>query len=833
LKSSLAITATDIFGGVETSSYLVAAVTLLTVARLQAQVVTDGTLGPRTTFRGSQVSIPAQVGQQRGGNLFHSFDQFNIARGNRVAFTGGGDITRVFARVTGGQASTIAGQLANEIPNADLYLINPAGITVNRGASFDVTGTLALVTANNVTFADGNNFTAAPAANEVLTAADPTAFGFLPGNNSTLAVRGANLELGDASLAAPNLVLDAAYVNATGQYFTLAGALGETLPFATPGVPAILLPNGFLNGNLFVQNHSTVQQSSVALGLLGLNGGRVSIANRSAAAVTSFATDVNNSALVIGGRRVDVAGHSLVISVGVGSQRGPAVIIGGQVIDVDASSIGSQSTVGGANGPVTIQARTIEMRHGSVISSIASRDVFGEADSQGGDVLIRTRNLSMRESGITTGTNVGSTGNSGLLQVIATKINLADKAVLLTASSGSGTAGALMVSAKGYVHLQNAAQLSSQADKTAGGTSGAMTVTSPKIIVDDSRITSSTLGGANAGEINLITTPAGAVVLRGQYAVDTIEKVTGGVSTLSLPGRDTPEGGRSGAININTGQLIIAEGASVSASTATTGDAGGINIRADDITLRGMGSNLVSDFFTSINSQTELESDGGGRAGDIDITGGTLRVSDAGVITSASEGTGEAGSVRINMDRLVDLRHQSGVTVAGTEVAAGSIDIRSGGNAFLLDGSSISAQSGGNGGNVTFSAAGVMAIGDSEITARAGGSGDSARIILDGARAAVLGNSTVNGIAENGLDVQVTVNAQNVLLAGDTQILSDRTLIPFSQQDVTIVDILPAISLDRGAKLEASCADAVVGRASTFLVSGREGVPGNYHMGTK
>ena len=52
---------------------------LLTVS--QAQMTLDGSLGPRGPLMGPNYRIGADVGQIRGGNLFHSFGEFNVPRG--------------------------------------------------------------------------------------------------------------------------------------------------------------------------------------------------------------------------------------------------------------------------------------------------------------------------------------------------------------------------------------------------------------------------------------------------------------------------------------------------------------------------------------------------------------------------------------------------------------------------------------------------------------------------------------------------------------------------------------------------------------------------------
>src|SRR5688572_15087449 len=89
------------------TSALVACV--LTGSTASAQVVLDGTLGPAGPLTGPTILIPPEVGQLRGGNLFHSFSQLNVAADEVVGFTGPNSVVNILARVTGGTPSTIDG----------------------------------------------------------------------------------------------------------------------------------------------------------------------------------------------------------------------------------------------------------------------------------------------------------------------------------------------------------------------------------------------------------------------------------------------------------------------------------------------------------------------------------------------------------------------------------------------------------------------------------------------------------------------------------------------------------------------------------------------------
>src|SRR5262245_23631202 len=84
-----------------------------------AQITLDGSLGPRGPLTGPNFVIPAEVGQTRGGNLFHSFGLFNVLTNQSATFTGppcraacqirGNSISNIISRVTGGERSKIDG----------------------------------------------------------------------------------------------------------------------------------------------------------------------------------------------------------------------------------------------------------------------------------------------------------------------------------------------------------------------------------------------------------------------------------------------------------------------------------------------------------------------------------------------------------------------------------------------------------------------------------------------------------------------------------------------------------------------------------------------------
>jgi filamentous hemagglutinin family protein len=154
-------------------------VALLAAGPVHAQIVTDGSVGPKVNMGGGQIEIGADLGTRRGDNLFHSFEKFGIASGQTATFTGPGTIRNVISRVTGGEISNIDGTLASRVGQADLYFINPAGVMFGPNATLDVPGSFHVSTAHELRFADGTRFSAVDQAGNGLTIAAPEAFGFL------------------------------------------------------------------------------------------------------------------------------------------------------------------------------------------------------------------------------------------------------------------------------------------------------------------------------------------------------------------------------------------------------------------------------------------------------------------------------------------------------------------------------------------------------------------------------------------------------------------------------------------------------------------------------
>jgi filamentous hemagglutinin family protein len=101
------------------------------------------------------VSITGGQVSGDGGNLFHSFQEFGLNANEAAIFQTSPAINNVLGRVVGGNVSFIDGELAIAGSQADLYLINPAGVVFGNNASLNVPGDFMVTSADAIGFGEG------------------------------------------------------------------------------------------------------------------------------------------------------------------------------------------------------------------------------------------------------------------------------------------------------------------------------------------------------------------------------------------------------------------------------------------------------------------------------------------------------------------------------------------------------------------------------------------------------------------------------------------------------------------------------------------------------
>jgi filamentous hemagglutinin family protein len=139
---------------------ILSAIAFLSIAHsTQAQIAVDGSTA--TQVNGNAIA-PTGTGTVNGGNLYHSFSEFNVPQSGVTFNTGnsavnGADVHNIINRVTGGNPSAILGTIESRqaFPNANLYLMNPNGIVFGQNARLDIGGSFHATTGTGLGFDSG------------------------------------------------------------------------------------------------------------------------------------------------------------------------------------------------------------------------------------------------------------------------------------------------------------------------------------------------------------------------------------------------------------------------------------------------------------------------------------------------------------------------------------------------------------------------------------------------------------------------------------------------------------------------------------------------------
>ena len=329
----------------------------------------------------------------------------------------------------------------------------------------------------------------------------------------------------------------------------------------------------------------------------------------------------------------------------------------------------------------------------------------------GGDMQVRGRNITLQDTFSSLAANPSSTNDGGTLEVVASEsVNIIGDSSGRSVGFFSQTFGP-----------QNAGNINVTAKNLRMSKGGL--------------IYSTTLGDGNAGEVTL-------------NIMDTIELTSLGSdsSTGIFPESFFFAQGNGGPITVNTGQLILREGALISTSTASSGRGGDITVNATQgIRVEGMDSLISTETF------------GDGTAGNITLNTPQLIVMDQGEIIATTSGMGQAGKFVIMADSV--LLSNQGKISAETESAgnAGKIEIKSGN--ITIDNAELTTRSQGPGkaGEINVKADSLFVQNQGRLSAEAENTGDSGSIrqevkgevkIRDGGSVSVrsLGNSNAGDL---------------------------------------------------------------------------------------
>jgi filamentous hemagglutinin family protein len=633
-----------------------------------------------TTLTGN-MTIPASSGKQLGGNLFHSFSAFNINTGQSATFTdtgaAPGSISNVLGRITGNTASNIDGLLKSTIPNADVYLINPNGITFGSHANIDVPGAFHAGTANSINLSDGKQFNASKADDALLTSSTPAAFGFLGNsatNNGTITVDGAQLNAktgktldlvggelnikNNAKLEAPAGEIRLVAFKGQGSVSVQLDSEGKTpLPTATPSAANA--------GNITLSN-SIVKSDGNGGGRVALWGNTIALDNGSQ--VTALNTGTSNAGsaqgIEIRASNLSLKNQSAIHAEAGNAGKAANINVTATDMNIDNSAITSTaigSSTGDA-GVITISSDTLNIQNGGNISS--STDAQGNA----GKVAVTAKRITIdgqnntHLTGIYSDALTHSLGKAGIVEISTDTLDIKNAGAIGSNTLSSGDAGNVTISANTIkIDGQNYSGFTGITSSGKTGNAGTVTVKSGILeIVNGGSISSSTFGAGNAGAINITSN-----------ALTIDRQNSQGLTNISSEAKDGSTG-NAGAITINTNTLDLLDNGVISTNTFGAGHGGNIDVTAKTITITGKDSATFDESLqTGIISQATKSSSG--NAGTINIKTDSLTVQSAGKISSDTQGSGNGGDISISAKNIyLDGKTSQQKTLIASDALSGS-----------------------------------------------------------------------------------------------------------------------------------------------------------------
>ncbi|MBF2034989.1 MAG: filamentous hemagglutinin N-terminal domain-containing protein [Leptolyngbyaceae cyanobacterium T60_A2020_046] len=374
----------------------------LALPALAQSIVPEANNPTQVTTTGNQVTISGGVRSANGRNLFHGFEQFGLSASEVATFLAQPRVQAIFGRVSGGDVSRIDGLLRVSGSNADLYLINPAGILIGPNAQLDLTGSFTATTASGVQFRGG-----------VLNAvgrSDYAALGGAPrglifATNATGAiVNEANLVVapGEAIALIGGQVITLGTLDAPGGEVTIAAVSGGQLVRISHADLLLNLELAALPGGTAAQPLSFDPVSLPALLTGGEAGGATGVAVNpdgtiSLVNVATPIADVAGSAIASGtinvsgpqggsvtvvGDRVGVLNATLQAD---GNSGGGTVRIGGDYLGQDTLP-GSQITVVDGDTRITANGGTTGTGGRIILWSDGLTAFSGDIEAQGGAI---------------------------------------------------------------------------------------------------------------------------------------------------------------------------------------------------------------------------------------------------------------------------------------------------------------------------------------------------------------------------------------------------------------------------------------------------------------
>ena len=645
---------------------------------LFAQIVPDSTL-PENSI----VNIEGELqritgGTAAGGNLFHSFEQFNVRTGETARFEVFSSIDNIITRVTGGQLSHIDGLLETN-GTANLFLLNPQGILFGANARLDVGGSFVATSASSIAFADGSEFIATPDGETVplLTVSVPVGLQFNSPNLGGISVSGAELIVPSRETLAfigSDISISAARLVAGGRSFEETqttpagrielGSIREGSINFTPGDRGLSFD--YASGSEF-GNIQLIEQTS--LDLTGIAGGDIQMVARNLQIENSVALTVTLGSQPGGDITVRATESAEIVGTGDFSLALPDLTADPSSRNTPISGLFNFTFGAGNTGAIVVETPQLLARNNASILS----GMQGESTGNAGALTIEaSERVEVASSLVGSVTGGSTTGEAGAVILSTPQLLLRDNGLLLSATFGPSQGGDIAVEAD-EIQLIRAEPISLNPFITLGtaisssaiedGDGGDVTIDTRTLeLRDGALITTGAIGSGSAGSVTVNASEG--VELRGANTVSARDQLGIVFNTAITVGTITR--GNSGDLSVKTPRLILQDGAFIAANTFGEGAGGTIEIDADVVELSGMAAD--GEIRTNI-SASSVGFFGAGEAGNLEIRADEIQL-DRGAELAATSTAGERGNITLNAN-TVQMRNGSRISTDATDTATG------------------------------------------------------------------------------------------------------------------------------------------------------------------
>ncbi|MBD2446780.1 filamentous hemagglutinin N-terminal domain-containing protein [Nostoc sp. FACHB-152] len=353
-------------------------------------------------------------------------------------------------------------------------------------------------------------------------------------------------------------------------------------------------------------------------------------------------------------------------------------------------------------------------------------------------------------------TNITTAGKAGELTINANQVDLQGLAGLTTATLSNSNAGNLTIDAN-KITLRDGALIT--VSTLGAGDAGNLRIQTDQLSIQSgSRVGAGTTNAGFGGTLTVNATDK--VEVMGRSADN---QVASDLTTVAQEGST----GNAGNLTIDTKQLIIKDGAQITAATSGEGNAGNITVQQAD-----------SIFIDNASITSAVNPNAVGQGGNVEIQAKNLSLSNGAQVSAATSSTGDAGSILIQDAESVSL-FQSKISSEAIEANSqgGNVTINTQ-ELSVQDSSEVSAsyvagasqdinqpQTNGRAGNLTINATKSVTVnGGSSLSVEASAGGTAGNLTVNTDQFNISNNSAVSVSSPQGQAGNIEIAANSLFL---------------------------------------------------------------------